>query len=512
MPADIATPPASDLIAIMPQLVVAVLAMVVLLADAVSPRMSKHALANITVAGLLLALGIQIAQQPQYQPVLQEMVIADRYAGFFNIVFLIGTLLSVLLSVDYLDREAISHGEYYALLLLTTAGMMIMAAATDLIVVFLGLEVLSISLYVLAGYARDRLLSEEAALKYFLLGAFASAFFLYGVALVYGATRSTNLIKIASQVGTTAPADGLSPLLLAGAALLVVGFGFKVAVVPFHIWTPDVYEGAPTSVTAFMSVGAKAAGFAAFLRVFAQALPALGPDSARVVAILAALTMVVGNFVAVAQQNIKRLLAYSSIAHAGYIMVGMVAAIQPHQSDATRGDAIAAILFYTLTYTVTNLGAFAVVMAFRRHGEEVLELDDYAGLGLKYPALGAAMTLFMISLAGLPPTAGFLGKLYLFRSALSAGAVGLVIVGVLTSVVSVYYYLAVIVRMYMAAPSPTTAETTALDHGPQSAPGYLSFGLGLTALATLLLGIVPNAVLGPAQDAWHAFRQSVAHL
>jgi NADH-quinone oxidoreductase subunit N len=494
-------PQAQDILAILPQCIVAILAMIVLLADAVAPKMSKRTLANISVVGLVVALVVQIAQQPWSSPVFQNMVVADEYARYFNIVFLIGALISVLLSVEYLEREGISHGEYYALLLLTTAGMMIMAAATDLIVVFLGLEVLSISLYIMAGYARERLVSEEAAMKYFLLGAFASAFFLYGIALVYGATQHLNLMDIAVQVKN----GGVSPLLLAGAALLVVGFGFKVAVVPFHVWTPDVYEGAPTTVTAFMSVGAKAAGFAAFLRVFSVALPGLSLESAKVIAILAALTMVVGNFVAVAQKNIKRLLAYSSIAHAGYIMVGLVAAMSP-VNDAVRGDAIGAVLFYTLAYTVTNLGAFAVVLAFRQQGEEVLELDDYAGLGLKYPVLGAAMTLFMVSLAGLPPTAGFLGKLYIFRAALGAGRTGLVIVGVLTAVVSFYYYLAVIVRMYMASPSAATEKTEAIPDG------HLSLALALAALGTLWLGIWPGWVLAPAQTAWHAFQQGIARL
>jgi NADH-quinone oxidoreductase subunit N len=279
-------------------------------------------------------------------------------------------------------------------------------------------------------------------------------------------------------------------------------------VVPFHVWTPDVYEGAPTSVTAFMSVGAKAAGFAAFLRVFAMALPGISEEAARVVAILAALTMVVGNFIAVVQKNLKRLLAYSSIAHAGYMMVGMAAAIHP-MNEANRADAIAGVLFYTLAYTVTNLGAFAVMMAFRREGEEVLELDDYAGLGLKYPALGAAMTLFMISLAGLPPTVGFIGKFYLFRSALVAGFTGLVIVGVLTSVVSVYYYLAVIVRMYMVAPTEAEESRGLATARPG---GHLILALGLTALATLVFGILPGRVLTEAQDAWHSFQQSVARL
>ncbi len=508
MPTDFQMPPASDLIPLAPQLIVAVLGMVVLLADAISPKMSKRALANLTLIGLVAALVVQLGLKASPATVMQNMVIGDQYASFFNAVFLIGTILSVLLSVDFLAIEQIGHGEYYALLLLTTVGMMIMAAATDLIIVFLGLEVLSISLYILAGYARDRLASEEAAMKYFLLGSFASAFFLYGVALIYGATQSTNLIKIASQV---AAGGAPSPLLIAGAALLVVGFGFKVAVVPFHIWTPDVYEGAPTSVTAFMSVGAKAAGFAAFLRVFSMALPGLGAESARVVALLSALTMVVGNFVAAVQTNIKRLLAYSSIAHAGYMMVGMVAAIYPN-GDANRNEAIAAVLFYTLAYTVTNLGAFAVVMAFRRDGHELLELDDYAGLGLKYPALGAAMTLFMISLAGLPPTVGFLGKLYLFRAAVIAGHTPLVVVGVLTSVVSVYFYLAVIVRMYMVAPATESADGETAKPAVATSSGHLALGLGLAALATLLLGIWPGRVLDQAQNAWQAFSQAVARL
>jgi NADH-quinone oxidoreductase subunit N len=403
----------------------------------------------------------------------------------------------VLLSMDYLEREGISHGEYYALLLLTTSGMMVMAAATDLIAIFLGLEVLSISLYILSGYARERLASEEAAMKYFLLGAFASAFFLYGVALVYGATGATSLDAIRDRITQQGLGPG-DPLLLMGTALLLVGFGFKVAIVPFHVWTPDVYEGAPTTVTAFMSVGAKAAGFAAFLRVFLKALPVLAEPSAQALAVLAAVTMIVGNVVAISQRNLKRMLAYSSIAHAGYILMGLVAAVK----HAPGG--VPAVLFYMLGYMVMQLGAFGVIIAFRRRGEEVLELNDYAGLGFRYPALGAMMTIFMISLAGLPPTVGFLGKLYLFSAALDAGYTWLVVIAVLTSVVSVYYYLAVIVRMYMAPAEAAGASAEAVS----SAPLYVA--LALTAFATLILGILPSGILNMAAAAWEGLSQHIA--
>jgi NADH-quinone oxidoreductase subunit N len=516
----IPVPPISDLQAIIPQILVAALAMGVLLADAMAPKSNGRKLAVITVVGLLVAIGVSLVTRPEnHEPVLAGMVIADGYAHFFNILFMVSALLSVLLSVDYLEREdgggaswdgegsppsqrrgpvPRSHGEYYALVLLTTVGMMIMASATDLIAIFLGLEVLSISLYILAGYQRDKLISEEAALKYFLLGAFASAFFLYGIALIYGATGATNLHAIV-QAFPRAGEGGEWTLLLAGTALLIVGFGFKVAVVPFHVWTPDVYEGAPTSITAFMSVGAKAAGFAAFLRVFVTALPAVQPQAASVLAVIAALTMIVGNVVAIVQSNIKRLLAYSSIAHAGYLMLGLTAA----SLGATRG--VSSVLFYTFAYTVTNLGAFAVVLALRRRGEEVLELDDYAGLGFKYPVLGALMSLFMLSLAGIPPTVGFLGKLYLFTAAIETGRLTwLVVLGVLTSVVSVYYYLRVIVMMYMA-PAEVKTEETQLARS-----GYLYAALGLTGLATLLFGILPAGVLQSAAAAFESVRQFTA--
>lgn len=489
-----------DLRVIVPQSLVVVLALVVLLADVFLPRLSKRRLADISVVGLLVTMLVTALVRPELPaPAFGGMLIADGYAQFFNFFFLGAALLGVLMSVDYLERERISHGEYYALILLVTVGMMIMASATDLIAVFLGLEVLSIGLYVLCGYAREKLVSEESALKYFLLGAFASALFLYGVALLYGATGATNLQAIAAALGGPATDPGSRALLLAGTGLLIVGFGFKVAVVPFHVWTPDVYEGAPTTVTAFMSVGAKAAGFAAFLRVFIDSLGVVRPQAAAIGAALAALTLILGNVAAIAQSNIKRMLAYSSIAHAGYLMVGVTAAMLGAR------QAVPAVLFYAFAYAVMNLGAFAVVLALCRRGEEVLAIDDYAGLGFKYPVLGALMSLFMISLTGFPPTVGFLGKLMLFSAAIETGQLTwLVVLGVLTSVVSAYYYLRVIVVMYMAPADMKTEETQRADSP------YLQVALVATGLATLLFGILPAGVLQGAYAAFESFRLEIA--
>jgi len=344
------------------------------------------------------------------------------------------------------------------------------------VTIFLGLETLSIALYILAGFLREQLRSNESALKYLLLGAFATGFLLYGIALVYGATGSTNLRQIAAVVAT---GNLNNPVWLTiGAGLLIVGFAFKVASVPFHMWTPDVYEGAPTSVTAFMIAGTKAAAFAGFLRVLMTALPALAPDWSRVLWLLAVLTMTVGNVVAIAQTSIKRMLAYSSIAHAGYLLVALVAA-------STLGSG--SILFYLVAYTFMNLGAFAVVIALARQDGERTSLEEYAGLGWKYPFLGAAMALFMFSLAGIPPTAGFMGKFYIFNAAIQANYVGLAIIGVLNSVVSVYYYLRVTVIMYMGQGEEAPAAS-------RLAPA-LGLAVLIAILGTLELGLFPARFL-----------------
>ncbi len=467
----------SDLFSIFPILIVAGWASLLLLVDLAVPHERKGWTAWLALAGLAAAFVATVLLSRETLSGFGGMVQADPFANFLNYVFLFSGAVGIVLARQYNQRMGIERGEYYTLLLFTVSGMMLMAVAADLIVVFLALELLSIPLYVLSGFARPRPESEESALKYFLLGAFASGFLLYGIALTYGATRTTSLAGI---VAAAAGGQALAPLLLAGAGLILVGLGFKVAAAPFHMWTPDVYEGAPSAVTAFMSVGAKAGGFAALLRVFVSALPALAVDWVPVVVAVSALTMTLGNVAAIAQSNIKRMLAYSSIAHAGYILMALVAAGRPGGAEFAVGSA----LFYLLAYTVTNLGAWGVVIAVERRQGEGLALDDYAGLGASRPGLALAMALFMLSLTGLPPTVGFIGKFYVFRATLEAGQAGLALIGVLTSLVSAYYYLRVVIIMYMR-PGPGLALNRRV----------LNATVGLTALATFLLGIFPAGLM-----------------
>ena len=505
-------PNGKDLAAIAPQLIVAGFGMLMLLLDAIWPRMSKKVLGNLAVLGLVIAGVVAwTGWHGANRFVMQQSVLMDGYSAFFTVVFVIGAALSIWLAIGYLEREHSDHGEYYALILFTTVGAMVMASAINLICVFIGLEILSISLYILAGYHKERLTSDESAMKYFLLGAFASAFFLYGIALVFGATGSLNIIQIAQSLHDAAN-QGIDPsknwLLLAGVSLMLVGFAFKVAAVPFHIWTPDVYQGAPTSVTAFMSVSAKAAGFAAFLRVITTAFadPNVQANISSVLASIAALTMLVGNVVAVVQPNLKRMLAYSSIAHAGYILCGVVAAVRPGSglgfANDARGAAIAAVLFYTLSYTVSNLGAFGVLLALRKQGEEVQEVKDLAGVGYRYPALGILMSLSLLSLAGVPPLAGFFGKLFIINALvqMSAPLVWLLVLFALTSVVSFYYYLGVIRAMYMERTDENAGEGTTLV-----ADWHLRLALGLTAVGTVALGLWAGDTLGIVQRVAEGF-------
>jgi NADH-quinone oxidoreductase subunit N len=405
------------------------------------------------------------------QAAFNGMVVQDGYAVFLQALFLISGLVAIALSYDYLKRMEIDRSEYYILMLFSISGMMLMSMAADLIVVFLALELLSIPLYVLAGFARPRISSEEAALKYFLLGAFATGFVVYGVALAFGATGTTSLAGIVEAInGNSANIAYLT----AGAALILVGLGFKVAVVPFHMWTPDVYEGSPSAVTAFMSVGAKAGGFAALLRVFVMAFPSLSVDLTPVLWVLAALTMILGNIVAISQRNIKRLLAYSSIAQAGYILMALV----PYGQEEVSSDAVAAALFYLVAYAVTSFGAWAVVISLERAEGRGLDLEDYAGLARRYPLLAAAMTVFMLSFTGVPPTLGFVSKFYLFSTVIEGGYVGLALIGVLTSLVSAYYYLRVVVYMYMRDGEPLAYSER-----------WLNLTAGATAVATVVLSI-----------------------
>jgi len=468
-----------DFYTILPLTVLIGWASVLLLVDAFLPPARKGITAALSALGLAVTLGFSVSQFGQSLLGFGGMAALDGFSTFASVTLLIGGLFGVALAYGYNERMGTQRGEYYTLLLFSVAGMMLMAQAADLIMVFLALELLSIPLYVLTALNRS-LTSEEAGVKYFLLGAFATGFVVYGAALVFGATGTTSLAGIALLA--TSP----SLMLSIGAAFILVGFGFKVAAVPFHMWTPDVYHGAPTPVTAFMAAGAKVAGFSALLRVFATAFTVSAPDLTNILVALSALTMIVGNFVAISQTNIKRMLAYSAIAHAGYVMMAFV----PYGNPQVVSDSIAAGLFYLFSYMLTNFGAWAVVMTLEKAEGKGLEISDYAGLAKKYPALAAAMTVFMLSFIGLPPTLGLVGKFYLFRSALAGGFTGLALLGVFTSLVSAYYYLRVVVNMYMKEGDPIA----------ESEPG-LAFTTGITALLVAALSFAPQWLFWLASQA-----------
>jgi NADH-quinone oxidoreductase subunit N len=467
---------------LLPALIVLGAGGLVLLLDLVPPRDSKTHLGGVALAGILAALlaTVWLWLRGGDGRAFRDMVLLDGYALFFDVVICYAAALVVMLSMDYLGRTGGESGEYYALVLFATAGMMLMASAGDLIVVFLSLELMSLSLYVLAGLFKRRLTSGEASMKYFLLGAFATSFLLYGIALIYGATGSTNLDRIAAS----AAARGGDPLLLIGLGLLLVGFGFKISSVPFHMWAPDVYEGAPTTITALIATGSKAGAFAALIRVLMVALPGAQADWSALLWGVAALTMTLGNVVALAQSNLKRMLAYSSIAHVGYMLMGLVAGGAP---------GMGAILFYLLAYTFTTIGAFGVIALCARAGEEAVEVGDYAGLARRHPVLAATLALFLLSLIGIPPLAGFVAKFYLFGSAVRAGYIWLTVIAVLNSAVAAYYYLRVIVYMYMREP-----EGASVAVAPSLAGGL---ALAIALVGIVLLGVAPAPFADLAQAA-----------
>ncbi len=471
---------------LMPELVIGLTLLLVLVFDMID-SLSKTVLGWLTIVGAGIALWVSVTMRldSTYGITFGGMFAVDGFSVFFNIIFLVSTMLVSLISINYLRGDSADRrrerrqGPYYLLILLATLGMMLMAAGNELIVVFLGLELMSLSLYVLAGYFREHAVSSEAGMKYLLLGAFASAFFLYGIALLYGGTGTTSIPAIATVVASGSP----SPLLLAGMFLLIVGFGFKVAIVPFHQWAPDVYDGAPTTIAAFISAGPKAAGFAAFLRIFTEALQHLQPEWGGVVILLAMLTMTVGNVLAIAQTNIKRMLAYSSVAHAGYVLIGVAAA---------NREGISSAMLYLLVYCIMNIGAFAAVILAKTSAGERLTLSDYAGLGFRKPLLALFLTVMLLSLAGFPPTAGFVGKFYVFKSAVQAGHIWLVAIGAVNTAISAFYYLRVVVTMYMREPAGE------VDVSPY--PRTLVVGLVLAAIGVLLIGILPSLVFDAAQN------------
>ncbi|MDA8388357.1 MAG: NADH-quinone oxidoreductase subunit N [Nitrospiraceae bacterium] len=471
----------TQLMVILPETLLALFAMGILLLDIVVKR--KGILAVLTMAAA--ASGF-FALSGGGTNAWNGMFIADGYSMFFKVIFLISLVLSVLVSFKYLALEKINHGEYYALMLFATIGMMVMASAGDLITLYLGLELMSLCLYVLTGFMRDSIRSNEAALKYFMLGAFASALLLFGVSLTYGLTGTTEITGVAQYIS----AHGLTgnPVLLFATILFVSAFAFKIAAVPFHMWAPDVYEGAPTPITAFMSVGPKAAGFAVIGRVLLIALGPMSFEWTGLVIALSIMSMAVGNIVAIAQTNIKRMLAYSSIAHAGYALLGVV---------ALSHEGLAAMMSYLFIYAFMNIGAFAVVTLLRTEGVKAEELKDYIGLSKTHPFLSALMLVFMFSLTGIPPTAGFMGKFYLFTAVVKSGYTWLAVVAVVMSAISAYFYLRVVTYMYMKEPEGEVQVER--SYGTRLA-------LAVTALAVLIIGIMPAGLVDFARSAITGFK------
>jgi NADH-quinone oxidoreductase subunit N len=478
MPAGISP---SDFYYILPELVLTAGALVLLVADVLMPR-NHRALAVVSVAVLLATLGTVVMFKGTRVEVAHGLIAVDGFGLFFKVVFLVAAIMTVLMSIRYLEIEGASPGEYYFLILCATLGMMIMAGGLDLITLFIGLETMAVSFYILAGFIKPNQRSNEAAVKYFLLGAFSLGILLYGMSLMYGLSGTTNL-RVMSAIFSGQEKD---PRLVLAVILVTAGMGFKIAAVPFHMWAPDVYEGAPTPVTAFLSVGSKAASFAMILRIFLEGLPAMSDDWRILFEVLAIITMTVGNLAALTQTNLKRMLAYSSIAHAGYLMIGIVA-------GTTRG--VTAMLIYLLVYSFMQLGAFAVLILMRRQDVVGDELKDFSGLAFRNPVAAFAMLFFMLSLGGIPPTAGFMGKFWLFSAAIESGYVWLAVIGVLNSAISLYYYLRLVVFMYL--------KTETSGSKPTTTPA-LTFTLAVALAATIALGVYPRLLFDAADRSAHA--------
>jgi NADH-quinone oxidoreductase subunit N len=477
-----------DFYYLLPEIVLTVGSLLLLLADLIVPRNKQSILAGVTLAILAATALALVPVADAHVVIAKGLISVDRFALFFKVIFLGAATLTVLMSVRYLEVEGTRAGEYYFLILCATLGMMFMAGGTDLITLFIGLETMAIAFYILTGFLKPSRRSNEAAVKYFLLGAFSLGILLYGMSFLYGLTGTTNLRSIATALA----GQEHDPRLVLAVIMVVAGMGFKIAAVPFHMWAPDVYEGAPTPITAFLSVGSKAASFAMLLRIFMEALPAMrlspanyaiiGSSASQSVAlgwgtlfyVLAVVTMTIGNFAALTQSNLKRMLAYSSIAHAGYLLIGVVA-------GTARG--VTAMLIYLFVYAFMQLGAFTVLSLLRR--EDVIgdELKDLNGLYFRQPFAAVAMLLFMLSLGGIPPTAGFMGKFWLFSAAIESGYVWLAVIGVLNSAVSLYYYIRIVVFMWLKN-EPTGSE-------PTTSP-TLALALGIAVIATLLLGVYPR--------------------
>jgi len=464
----------TDIQGVLPETIVVIAALVVIVADALRRSSSGALLPTLSVLGLAAAGAAAVAGWGGGGTVFNETVFTDGFASLFRVLFAVIGILTILFSPHYLRITGVRLGEYYALILTAVFGMMVMAAAANLLILYVGLETMSISLYVLAGSQRGDVKSAEAGMKYLVLGSFSSAFLLYGIALLYASIGSLDY----QVIGAFFAADFQpGPLLISGLALLLVGFAFKVAAVPFHFWSPDVYDGAPTTVTGFMSTGPKAAAFVALIRVFGVALAPASSLWSGVLTVLAILTMTVGNVVAIRQTSVKRMLAYSAIAHAGYLLVGIVAGTKA---------AFAATGYYLSAYALMNLGAFAALILLNRREEGSYRFEDLRGMGFAHPLLGITLSIFLLSLTGVPPTAGFFGKLYVFSAAVEQGHIGLAVVGLLNSAVGAYYYLRIITLLYMARPESERAIVQ---------PAAYRFALVISSVLILVIGIFPEQLL-----------------
>ncbi|MEN6371041.1 MAG: NADH-quinone oxidoreductase subunit N [Armatimonadota bacterium] len=473
---------AADWVVVIPEIILIVTAAIILMLDAFAKRASDKASPWVALIGCIAGLVAVGFMWGRHLSGFGGMLIADNFSELVKMVILTAAALAILLSVDYARREEFQQGEYYSLMLLSTVGMLFLASSANLIMVFLSLEILSIALYIMAGFATGRQRSQEAGMKYFLLGSFSAAILIYGVALIYGATGTTDMRGVASVLASRGMPG--NPILLAGAGLILVGLAFKVAAVPFQMWTPDVYEGAPSPVTAYMSVATKAAAFAALTRILVFTFSDLSGVWLAAIWAVAALTMIIGNVVAIAQDNIKRMLAYSSIAHAGYILVAVASANQ---------FGIQSIPFYLIAYAFMNLGAWAVVTAVTKKGEEATGIHNYSGLFWRNPLLAGSMAVFMFALAGLPPTSGFTAKIYIFMAAVNAKLTGLLIVAIITTIISAYFYLRITVIMFMEKHESEPAVNV---------PVPVAIVIGIAVIATIWLFLFPNSTQAFTDAVW----------
>ncbi|WNM62004.1 NADH-quinone oxidoreductase subunit N [Candidatus Nitrospira neomarina] len=484
------TLPLADLVLILPELLIVGMACLILVLDPITPAHKKDLLAWMSLGILVVSSVVTLSGFGERVMAFSDLVVVDSYAVFWKMLLYLVSGLTILLSMGYLKEEKIQLAEYYAFVLLALTGMMVMVSGADLLTIYLGIELMSITLYIMAGFKRFELRSIESSAKYFVLGAFSSGILLYGISIIFGVTGSTRLVEIAAVVNGRGIDD---PLVFISLMLLIVGFGFKVAAVPFHMWTPDVYEGAPTSVTAFMAVASKAASFAAFLRVLLEAFGGIKPDWNLLILVICIITVALGNLVAIVQTNVKRMLAYSSIAHAGYALIGVVVAGWAGIEGAVSSQGVSSLMLYLAIYSFMTIGAFSMVAVLRKGGLEGEEIEDFTGLAKRHKGGAFLMLVFMVSLAGIPPTAGFIGKLYLFMAAVNAGLAWLAIIGLIFAAISAFFYLRIVMVMYMREPSSEQELHTRLILSPQ-----VSFVLACAVAGVVLLGIFPGPLVSVA--------------